>query len=87
MRPSQAVERPQAEPAQLSDDDVLLTSAQTRARFGGISNMCIWRWERDPRVRFPAPDVVINGRRYWRLRTLRRFDAERVRLTAEQTAA
>jgi predicted DNA-binding transcriptional regulator AlpA len=60
-----------------ADDETLLTSAQTRARIGGVSTMCIWRWMRDPRVMFPPP-VKINGRNYWRLGTLRRWDAERM---------
>jgi predicted DNA-binding transcriptional regulator AlpA len=59
------------------DDDVLLTSLQTRARHGGVSAMCIWRWMRDPRVQFPAP-IKINARNYWRLGDLRRWHAERI---------
>lgn len=58
------------------DDDALLTSTQTRARVGGVSTMCIWRWMRDPRVQFPAP-VKINSRNYWRLGDLRQWQAER----------
>jgi predicted DNA-binding transcriptional regulator AlpA len=58
------------------DDDTLLTSAQTRARVGGVSTMCIWRWMRDPRVLFPPP-VKINARNYWRLGDLRGWQAER----------
>jgi hypothetical protein len=58
------------------DEDVLLTSAQTRARIGNVSTMCIWRWMRDARVRFPMP-VKINNRNYWRLGDLRRWQAER----------
>jgi predicted DNA-binding transcriptional regulator AlpA len=58
------------------DDDILLTSAQTRARVGGVSAMCIWRWVRDSRVQFPIP-VKINARNYWRLGDLRRWQAER----------
>jgi hypothetical protein len=38
--------------------------------------MCIWRWMRDPRVKFPSP-IVINRRNYWRLGDLRRWQAER----------
>ena len=59
------------------DDDVLLTSTQTRARVGNVSNMAIWRWMRDPRVMFPLP-VKINSRNYWRLGDLRRWQAEHV---------
>ena len=33
--------------------------------------MTLWRWTRDPRIRFPPPDVVINGRKYWKRKTLR----------------
>jgi predicted DNA-binding transcriptional regulator AlpA len=58
------------------DDDVFLTARQTRARVGGVSAMCIWRWMRDARVQFPAP-VKINRRNYWRIGDLRRWQAER----------
>jgi predicted DNA-binding transcriptional regulator AlpA len=63
------------------DDDVLLTAAQTRARVGHVSAMCIWRWMRDPRVQFPAP-IKINNRNYWRLGDLRRWQAARVQKAA-----
>ena len=59
----------------LLDDDTWLTSAQTRARTGGVSNMCLWRWMRDEKVQFPAP-VKINGRNYWRLGDVRRWQVE-----------
>jgi hypothetical protein len=59
------------------DDDVLLTSAQVRSRLGGVSNMAIWRWQRDPRVKFPQPDMVMNSRRYWYLGTIRLWQSER----------
>lgn len=77
MQTLHVIERPQAKPTQLIDDDTLLTSAQVRARVGGVSNMCIWRWTRDERVQFPAPDVVINSRKYWYAATIRRFNAGR----------
>jgi predicted DNA-binding transcriptional regulator AlpA len=69
--------QPQSPRAPSPDDDVLLTSSQTRARIGGVSAMCIWRWMRDPRVQFPAP-IKINARNYWRLGDLRRWHAKRV---------
>ena len=62
--------------ASYMDDDTLLNSAQTRARVGNVSNMCIWRWLRDERVQFPQP-VQINRRNYWRLGDLRRWQSER----------
>jgi hypothetical protein len=55
----------------LPDDDDLANSAWARALYGDVSQMTLWRWSRDPRIRCPAPDVIINGRRYWRKRTLR----------------
>jgi len=57
-----------------ADDDTLLTSNQTRARVGGVSTMCIWRWMRDCRVKFPQP-IKINKRNYWRLGDLRQWQA------------
>jgi predicted DNA-binding transcriptional regulator AlpA len=63
-------------PQQPVFDDVLLDSKQTRASVGQKSDMCIWRWQRDPRVQFPKPDVMINGRRYWYAGTIRRWKAE-----------
>ena len=43
-------------------DESLVTSRQVRARIGGISAMCLWRWIRDGK--FPVP-IKINGRNYW----------------------
>ena len=67
--------------AQAADDDTLLTRAAWRARVGGVSQMCIWRWLRDSRVQFPQP-VTINRRNYWRLGDLRRWQAERMNAAA-----
>ena len=58
------------------DDDNLLNSAQTRARVGNVSNMCIWRWLRDERVQF-RQRVQINRRSDLRLGDLRRWQSER----------
>jgi hypothetical protein len=63
------------------DDDMLLTAAQTRARVGGVTAMCVWRWMRDPRVRFPAP-IKINNRNYWRFGDLRSWHAREIERTA-----
>ena len=71
--PARAPQAPRAPPN--LDDEALLTSAQTRARIGNVTTMCIWRWMRDSRVRFPQP-VKINSRNYWRLGDLRRWKAE-----------
>jgi excisionase family DNA binding protein len=41
-----------------------LGGAQT-ADYLGVTSMTIWRWERDPKLEFPAP-TVIRGRKYRR---------------------
>jgi hypothetical protein len=64
------------------DDETLLTTAQTRVQVGGVSTMCLWRWQRDPRVNFPAPDMTINRRNYWYVGTIRRWKASQVRAAA-----
>jgi hypothetical protein len=56
----------------LPNDDDLVPSGAVKEQFGNISDMTVWRWQRNPRVRFPLPDFVINGRNYWTRRTLRR---------------
>ena len=53
--------------------DTYLSSAQVRTRYGGISDMTLWRWLRDLQMRFPAP-VMIRRRRYWREADLAEFD-------------
>jgi len=68
------------------DDDALMDSAQVRGSVGGKSNMCLWRWQRDPRVQFPAPDLVINGRRYWKAGTIRRWKAAQAAKQAPKAA-
>lgn len=78
MHPQEYAEtRTASRPTHQIDDETLLDSAATRASCGGVSNMCLWRWARDPRVQFPAPDLIINTRRYWKAGTIRRWKAER----------
>jgi predicted DNA-binding transcriptional regulator AlpA len=57
-------------------DETWLTSAQTKALVGNVSDMCIWRWQRDERVQFPRP-IKINNRNYWRMGDLRSWQAAR----------
>lgn len=53
-----------------SGDDDLLISRAVRSACGGVSDMTIWRWQRDPDVRFPLPDLTIHRRRYWKKSTI-----------------
>ena len=59
-----------------SDDDTLLNSAQARAKVGGVTDMTLWRWMRDDRVKFPIP-IKLNRINYWRQGDVRRWLAER----------
>jgi predicted DNA-binding transcriptional regulator AlpA len=56
--------------------DHLVTAPQLRNRLGGISDMTLWRWLRDPRLEFPKP-LIVNRRRYWWLRDLEAWEATR----------
>ena len=58
-----------------SHDRQYLTSKQVRARYGGISDMSLWRWLND-QSGFPRP-MRIHGRRYWLLAKLESWEAQR----------
>jgi predicted DNA-binding transcriptional regulator AlpA len=60
-----------------TDDEVLLTAQQVCARFGGISQMTLWRWLGSDVVRFPQPTMRVNKRRFWSAGSIRRWLAER----------
>ena len=42
-----------------------LNAAQVRTRYGGVSDMALWRWLNDEELGFPKP-LRINRRRYWK---------------------
>jgi hypothetical protein len=62
--------------------DVFLTARQVRLRYGGVSDMTIYRWLRHPELGFCRP-IVIGNRRYWRLSDLEEFERRRVGQRAE----
>lgn len=53
-----------------------LTSSEVRARFGGISDMSLWRWLNDTKLGFPRP-LIINRRRFFRLDQIEEFESRR----------
>jgi predicted DNA-binding transcriptional regulator AlpA len=54
-------ELPRASP---DADTVYLNAAQVRRRYGGMSEMALWRWLQDETLGFPKP-LIINNRRFW----------------------
>jgi predicted DNA-binding transcriptional regulator AlpA len=50
-----------------------LSAAQVRTRYGGISDMTLWRWLQDETLRFPRPEWI-RRRRFWRADTLAEWD-------------
>ncbi len=66
------------------DADVFLDARAVRRRYGGRSEMALYRWIRDPDLGFPAP-IYILAYRYWRLADL--LEWERTRPTSKTAAA
>lgn len=48
--------------------ETYITTKQLKAMLGGVSDMCLWRWERDERVALPKR-VKIGVRRVGWLRS------------------
>ena len=57
-----------------------LNAAQVRARYGGVSDMALWRWLQDQQLGFPKP-FRVNRRRFWKVSDL--ADWERTRRAHE----
>jgi hypothetical protein len=58
------------------DTDIFLDARAVRRRYGGRSDMALWRWIRDPDLGFPSP-IYIQKIRYWRLADLIAWEASR----------
>ena len=69
----------------MQDHREFLPAGQVRARYGGISDMSLWRWGRDPKLGFPAP-IKIHKRRYWKLSDLQAWEATRPAARTEAAA-
>lgn len=67
--------------------EVYLTAPQVKARYGGRSDMWLWRMLRDEQ-NFPRPKMI-RGHRYWRLSDLVAFEdaAPEQEASNAQTAA
>jgi hypothetical protein len=53
-----------------------VTRRTVRARFGDISEMTLWRWERNPSLAFPKP-LTINGRKYYNVSEIEGWEQRR----------
>jgi predicted DNA-binding transcriptional regulator AlpA len=62
-----------------------LTAAQVRQRYG-VTDMTLWRWLHDERVKFPHP-YYFSRFRYWKLSDLQDFEKSARRLTRRAAAA
>lgn len=54
------------------EDNNLLPARVVRTRFGGVSDMTLWRWLNDDRLGFPKP-ITLNRLRYWKAADIDRF--------------
>lgn len=59
----------------MSNSKKFLTANQVRDRFGGISDMSLWRWLKDPKLNFPQP-TYINKRRFFDEASIAAWEAE-----------
>jgi predicted DNA-binding transcriptional regulator AlpA len=59
------------------DEGMLLTAVKTRQRYGNVTEMTLYRWERDAKFDFPKP-VRINSRKYFRLSELQEWERRQV---------
>jgi predicted DNA-binding transcriptional regulator AlpA len=48
-----------------TDATTYLNSPQVRSRYGGMSDMALWRWLSNDELGFPKP-IRINRRRFWK---------------------
>lgn len=53
-------------------EQILMPTSAVLRHLGGISQMTLWRWERDENLGFPAP-VRINRRKYFRRAEIEEF--------------
>jgi predicted DNA-binding transcriptional regulator AlpA len=63
-------------PASVDAETVYLNAAQVRSRYGGMSDMALWRWLQDDDLGFPKP-FRINRRRFWKASDLTAWERTR----------
>lgn len=68
-----------------SESAGFLSRPHVQARYG-ISAVTLWRWERDPRLAFPAA-VLVHRRWFYRVADLERWERARVRSRLQEVVA
>jgi len=63
-----------------------ITSKALRERYGNISEMTLWRWERDPNLGLPKPQVI-NKRKYYDLDEIEAWERKRAAGSSSNAAA
>ncbi len=58
------------------DRKTFMTRRQVAERFGGISDMTLWRWAQDSKLGFPKP-TVIKGRKFYDLAEIEAWERAR----------
>ncbi len=72
-----AVSQPRHHVAPATTDERYVGAVELRTILP-VSEMTIWRWQRDPRVGFPRPTKLgASGRNYWWLPDIRAWEASR----------
>jgi hypothetical protein len=67
--------------AETVDPQAVLTTEMLAARFA-TTIRTIDRWQTDPRMNFPPPDLKIFRRKFWRLATVQKWEREYVEVSA-----
>jgi predicted DNA-binding transcriptional regulator AlpA len=62
-----------------------LNAAQVRTRYGGVSDMALWRWLQDDDLGFPKP-FRINRRRFWKASDLTAWERTRRSRVVDEAA-
>jgi hypothetical protein len=66
-----------------SDDDCWLNQKQVAAELGLTCRQSVDRWRKNPKVKFPGPDITVNGRNYWTRRRVRIWKQMRAEAAAK----
>ena len=68
-----------------STGETYITAPQLRTRFGGRSDVWLWRLLKDERANFPKP-LIVRSQRYFSLSELEAWEASN-RATGKQEAS